>query len=289
MDVLNASVVSICPVYFDCRCRVIIVSPVAIVITIIVVSRHDTAHRAGAIAVTVTVVVAIVVVIARYAIAIIVDFVARRAVTQSEPKLGVKKTLWWSFIELTQYVSPLLHCEIGIGNNIFQMLREVIKEYIEQYAPGEKSFPTSIPTLQQIIADTAQQLNEWDDSPKGLALKAMKRAVATHNKRWWLAVASQDVSSLSLSSPVAPSPHIFPIKNKMSIKSRLVRRCHRRRWVIIVWPVAIIITIVVVSRRAAAHHVACYAVTIIVDFVARCTVAESEPKLGVKRHRGGPS
>ena len=194
MDLLNASVVSICPVYFDCRRRVIIVSPVAIVI--------------------------------------------------SEPKFGVKKTLWWPFIELTQYVSPLLHCEIGIGNNIFQMLREVIKEYIEQYAPGEKSFRTSIPTLQQIIADTAQQLNEWDDSPEGLALKAMKRAVATHNKPWWLAVASQDVSSLSLSSPVAPSPHIFPIKNKMCIIPRLVRHCHRHRRVIIVSPVAIIITII---------------------------------------------
>ena len=109
-----------------------------------------------------------VVVIARYAITIIVDFVARRPVAESEPKLGVKKTLWWPFIELTQYVSPLLHCEIGIGNNIFQMLREVINEYIEQYAPGEKSFRTSIPTRQQIIADTAQQLNEWEILPKDL-------------------------------------------------------------------------------------------------------------------------
>ncbi len=161
----------------------------------------------------------------------------------------------------------------------------MINEYIEQFAPGEKSFRTSIPTLQQIIADTAQQWNEWDDPPEGLTLKAMKHAVATHNKRWRLVVASQDVSSLSLSLPVAPSPHIFPIKNKMCIISRLVRRCHRSRRVIIVWPVAIIITVVVVSRRAAAHHVACYAVTIIVDLVAPRAVAEaeSEPKLGVKK------
>jgi len=48
------------------------------------------------------------------------------------------------------------------------MLREVINEYIEQYAPGEKSIRTSIPTLRQIIADTAQQRNKWDDSPEGL-------------------------------------------------------------------------------------------------------------------------
>jgi len=64
-----------------------------------------------------------------------------------------------------------------------------------------------------------------------------------------------------------------------------VRRCHRRRRVIIVSPVAIIITIIVVSRHAAAHHVTRYAVTIIIDFVARRAVAEaeSEPKLGVKK------
>ena len=115
MDVLNASVVSICPVYFDCRHLVIIVSPVAIIITIIVVSRHDTAHRAVPIAVTAAVVVAIVVVVARNDVAIIVNFVARGAVAESEPKLGVNKTPWWPFIEITQYVSPLLHCEIGVA------------------------------------------------------------------------------------------------------------------------------------------------------------------------------
>ena len=111
---------------------------------------------------------------------------------KSEPKLGVKKKPWWPFIKLTNYVSPLLHCEIGIGNDMFQLLREVINEYIEQYAPGEESIRTSIPTLRQIIADTAQQRNEWDDSPEGLTLKTMKRAVATHDKRQRLVVASQD-------------------------------------------------------------------------------------------------
>jgi hypothetical protein len=90
-----------------CHCRrcVIIISHVAIVITIVVVSRRDTAHRAVAIAGTVAVVVAIVVVIAHNDVAIIVDFVARGAVAESEPKLGVNKTPWWPFIELTQYAS----------------------------------------------------------------------------------------------------------------------------------------------------------------------------------------
>jgi hypothetical protein len=113
--------------------------PSPFIITIIVASRRNTTHCAVAIAVTVAVVVAIVIVVAPYALSIIVNFVACGAVAKSEPKLGVNKTPRWPFIELTQYVSPLLHCEIGIGNKIFQMLREVINEYIEQYAPGEES------------------------------------------------------------------------------------------------------------------------------------------------------
>ena len=116
-------------------------------------------------------IVVVVIVVAPYALAIIVDFVARGTVAESEPKLGVNKTPWWPFIE------------------------------------------PSIPTLGQIIADTAQQQNKWDDSPEGLTLKTMKCAVATQKKRRRLVVASQDVSSLSLSSPVTPLPHIFPIKN----------------------------------------------------------------------------
>ena len=41
-------------------------------------------------------------------------------VSMNEPKLGVKQRPWWPFIPLTNYVSPLLHCEIGIGNILFE-------------------------------------------------------------------------------------------------------------------------------------------------------------------------
>ncbi len=54
-------------------------------------------------------------------------------------QLGVKQRPWWLFIPLTHYFSPLLHCEIGVGNVIFELLRDVTNEYIEVYAPGEES------------------------------------------------------------------------------------------------------------------------------------------------------
>jgi hypothetical protein len=56
----------------------------------------------------------------------------------SEPKLGVKQRPWWPFIPLTHYVSPLLHCEIGIGNAIFELLWDIVNENIEKYLPGEE-------------------------------------------------------------------------------------------------------------------------------------------------------
>jgi hypothetical protein len=53
-------------------------------------------------------------------------------------------------------VSPLLHCEIGVGNVIFELLRDIINEHIEIYAPGGESIRMAVPALKQIIAITAK-------------------------------------------------------------------------------------------------------------------------------------
>jgi len=36
---------------------------------------------------------------------------------------------WWCMQCKANYVSPLLHCEIGIGNVIFELLRDIINEH----------------------------------------------------------------------------------------------------------------------------------------------------------------
>jgi hypothetical protein len=56
-----------------------------------------------------------------------------------ELQFGVKQLPWWPFIPLTNYASPLLHCEIGVGHVILQLLCDIINEHIERYAPGEES------------------------------------------------------------------------------------------------------------------------------------------------------
>jgi hypothetical protein len=58
--------------------------------------------------------------------------------TNNEPQLGVKQRPWWPFIPLTNYVSPLLHCE-SLRNNIFDLFWDIVNEHIEIHAPGEES------------------------------------------------------------------------------------------------------------------------------------------------------
>ena len=89
-------------------------------------------------------------------------------------------------------VPPLLHCEIGIRNLLFKLLRHIINKHIENYTPGEQTIRESIPALQEVIASTATHRDEWDNSNDGNNLKTVKRAVAAYNKRYEL-VARYDV------------------------------------------------------------------------------------------------
>ena len=66
---------------------------------------------------------------------------SRREFLEDQSKMWTmdEQRPWWSFIPLTNYVSPLLHCEIGIGNDLFGMLCDITNEHIETYSPGEEA------------------------------------------------------------------------------------------------------------------------------------------------------
>jgi hypothetical protein len=87
---------------------------------------------------------------------------------------------------------PPLHCEIGIGNAIFELLRDIVNEHIEKYLPGEELIRLSIPALKGIIASTAKQGDKWDDLPDGNTWMTLKHAVAAHHKCQRLIVASEE-------------------------------------------------------------------------------------------------
>jgi hypothetical protein len=110
-----------------------------------------------------------------------------------DPQLGVKQQPWWPFIPISNYMTPLLHCEIGIGNQLLEKLRDIINEYIESYAPGEESIRSSVPVLKKIILDTAKQRDEWDESVDGKNRKALMRTVAIYCKHREVMVASGEM------------------------------------------------------------------------------------------------
>ncbi len=72
-------------------------------------------------------------------------------------------------------------------------LHDIINEYIESYAPGEEAIRSSIPVIKQIIADTAKERDEWDESVDGRNRKTLIRTVATYCKRREVMVASGEM------------------------------------------------------------------------------------------------
>ena len=70
--------------------------------------------------------------------------------------LGVKKKPWWLFILLPNYLVPLLHCLIGIGNQLLAKFRAIINEHIAEYSLGEEAIHASISIL-KISSPTQQQ------------------------------------------------------------------------------------------------------------------------------------
>jgi hypothetical protein len=73
---------------------------------------------------------------------------------KSKPQLGIKQQPWWPFIPVSNYMVPLLHCEIVIGNQLLDKLRDIINEHTEQYGPTEELTGSSIPVLKNIISHT---------------------------------------------------------------------------------------------------------------------------------------
>ena len=42
------------------------------------------------------------------------------------PLSGVKEPPWWPFIDMGHVMVPLLHCLIGIGNNLLDRFRDLM-------------------------------------------------------------------------------------------------------------------------------------------------------------------
>jgi hypothetical protein len=88
---------------------------------------------------------------------------------------------------------PLLHCKIGIGNQLLDKLRVIINEHIACYSLGEEAIRASIPVIKNVIADTAKERDEWDESAEGgKKQRILMCAVSAYTKRHEILLANNN-------------------------------------------------------------------------------------------------
>jgi len=91
---------------------------------------------------------------------------------RGKPLLGVKQEPWWLFLKLL--VVPLLHCLIGIGNNLINRLCDVVHEYVEILSAAEMKLARALTNYGLIMVETAKKRDEFNASPEGKKQKALK-------------------------------------------------------------------------------------------------------------------
>lgn len=93
------------------------------------------------------------------------------------PIQGVKSKAWWQFISLNNYLVPLLHTLIGIGNDIYDNFKDIVNEEIECLDPKEVVTRRKVVVCQDAIKEGVSKRKAFDDSPDGKSLMKLKSLV----------------------------------------------------------------------------------------------------------------
>ena len=93
---------------------------------------------------------------------------------KAKPIMGMKEKPWWDFIPLRHYVVPLLHCLIGIGNDILTKFRETISEEIEYISPEEMDARGAQAALEVKIVALILDRETYNNSADGKHMKSLK-------------------------------------------------------------------------------------------------------------------
>eukprot|EP00956_Cyclotella_meneghiniana_P036251 scaffold123208_cov22-Cyclotella_meneghiniana.AAC.1 len=87
---------------------------------------------------------------------------------------GCKEKAWWQMIPLENYLVPLLHTLIGIGNDVFDNFRDIINRDIECLDPKEIVTRQKVVACENQIQADVSRRDEWDNSAKGKQLKSLE-------------------------------------------------------------------------------------------------------------------
>jgi hypothetical protein len=96
----------------------------------------------------------------------------------------------------------LMHREIGMGNQLLDMLWNIINKHLENMTHTEERMRASISVLNNIISKTAANRDSWDASNDGKLRKKLKHNVALCS----LFAASEDSANNNATVIVAIAP-----------------------------------------------------------------------------------
>ncbi|KAL7529504.1 hypothetical protein ACHAWF_003005, partial [Thalassiosira exigua] len=99
-----------------------------------------------------------------------------------KPIDGVKSLPWWDFLEVKDFMIPLLHILIGIGNDLLDSFREWVNEELEDIDNQEYQTRKAVTTAEHLIIDDIAERDEWDASADGKKLKSLKNKVRARKK-----------------------------------------------------------------------------------------------------------
>ena len=78
---------------------------------------------------------------------------------------------------------PLLHCLIGIDNNLINRFCDVVNEYVENTSAAEMKHARALTNYGLITVKTAKKRDEFDASPEGKKRQALKAWFSSTRKR----------------------------------------------------------------------------------------------------------
>lgn len=85
-------------------------------------------------------------------------------------------------IPLTNFLVPLLHTLIGIGNDLYDNFRDFVNREIECLDPKEMAIREKLITCEAKIASDVAERDNWDRSSTGKKAKSLKGMIYRRNK-----------------------------------------------------------------------------------------------------------
>lgn len=106
-------------------------------------------------------------------------------------RMGVKRRTYFPWIPIENYILPILHLCIGLGNDVIDYFGFLVEWRLTKLSPEERSWKNRVDTLNTLIPERRQEANDWKAGIHG------KRRTALMGLRRSRALAPAEVEELA--------------------------------------------------------------------------------------------